>query len=177
MTNPPSLPHHGGCDNFLGVNWGNDKYNFTLDSSYFFAIPNSQSAFTLVYNLWQNQTLTPTPARVTTTVTGNLKAYTWYNTGVGSGIVASAEVVPLQRLPVVLVNMTGELEGLPGYGYRYTGEQRFSAFDMGMGTDLPPGADPWIFKSGLKGVPDCRASSLESKALLRAQQHGHVSDS
>ena len=90
---------------------------------------------------WQDQTLTPTPARVTTSVTGNLRAYTWYNTSVGSGIVASAEVAPLQRLPVVLVNMTGELESLPGYGYRCTGEQRFYVFNVGMGGNLPAGAD------------------------------------
>jgi hypothetical protein len=101
----------------------------------FFPLDNTQSTFTVVYNLWQ--TLTPTPARVTTSVTGNLTAYTWWNTTVSSGIVASAEVVPLQRLPVVLVNMTGELENLSGYGYRYTGEQRFYSFDLNINGTAP----------------------------------------
>jgi hypothetical protein len=156
------------------MNEGNDNHNFTFSSSYFFAIPNSQSTFTLQFNLWQNETLTAAPPRATVTVTGQVKAGAWAN-ATGS-IFATAQVVPLNRLPVILVNKTGEIENLPGYGYRYVGEQRFYAFDLGMGTDLPSGADPWIFRPGLKGVPASRASSLESKALLRAQQHGHISD-
>ncbi len=150
------------------LNFGTQNYAFTYNSQHFFPLDNTQSTFTVVYNLWQNQTLTPTPARVTTTVTGNLKAYTWWNTSVGSGIVASAEVVPLQRLPVVLVNMTGELESLPGYGYRYTGEQRFYSFDvnLGSGPGIPAG-----FSAGTNVVLESRTALLNSSANLTMLNH------
>lgn len=70
-----------------------------------------------------------------------------YGTNCESGtlcIRGSVTTVALGRMPVTLVNSTGEIQQLPGYGDRWSGDQHFYAFyinvnDSGTGTSLHPG--------------------------------------
>ncbi len=159
-ANSPSA----NCDGLnlgLGtVYFGTQNYNFSFQSSYFLPLDNSQSTFTLQYNLWQNQTLSATPPRATVTVTGQIRAYAWAN-ATGSNIFATAQVVPLSRAPLIFVNRTGELLMLPGYGYRYTGAQSFYSFDLNLGSG---GGLPRGFVAGTNVILESKASVFDSAA-------------
>lgn len=150
----------GGCDNILGVNFGSNNYHFLYNDNYFFPMDNSLTSYSLTYNLWQNQTLTQTPPRVSeNTPTCTFSNNSWCN--VSGNIAAVAHVVPLQRLPVVLVNLSSEVKSIPGYGFRYVGEQRFYSFDLNMGSS--PAAP---FQSGTNVILESRTAFLNSSANL-----------
>ena len=141
------------------VYFGTQNYNFSFASSYFFPLDNTQSTFTLQYNLWQNETLTAAPPRATVTVTGNLKAGAYANaTG---NIWAIAQVVPLQRLPVVMVNTSSEIANLTGYGLRFEGQQKFDSFDLNFGSG---GSIPYPFKPGVNIILESALSVTRSSA-------------
>ncbi len=74
----------------------------------------------------------------------------------------SATVEPIQWTPILLVNASGEVENLNGYGYRYTGEQRFYSFYVNLpnGPSAPTKAVP--FQSGVNLVLESRSAFLNS---------------
>lgn len=159
-----------GCDTInlcppftCDVSFGNTGYTFAFGNSYFLPLNNSQRNFALTFNLWQNQSLTNSPARESVSDPGTLTAGAYFN--VSGSINAVVQVVPLQRLPVVLVNKTGELENLPGYGYRYIGEQRFYSFDLNLGGSNPGQSSPSIpapFVQGTNIILESREAALNS---------------
>ncbi len=77
-------------------------------------------------------------------------------------MLGNTTIEPAPRSGTLLVNTSSDVENLTGYGYRYTGEQQFYSFDLGMGTNLPQSADPWIFQPGLNVILESRAAFLNS---------------
>ena len=61
-----------------------------------------------------------------------------------------------------LMNLSGEVENLSGYGYRYTGEQQFYSFYVNLpnGPSAPTKSDP--FQGGVNLVLESRSSFLNS---------------
>jgi PKD repeat protein len=146
----------GSCD----LGFGSNNYNFTFNDLYYLPLNNSQSTFTLNYNLWQDNTLTATGSRESTTVTGSLNSKTigkYFNTS-SSNIWASVQVEPLTRLNTIVVNnTTGEIQNLPGYGWRYSGEQKFDAFDINISNSA---AAPFV--NGVNVILENRADLADS---------------
>ena len=64
----------------------------------------------------------------------------------------------MTREPVLLVNNSGEVNSLPGYGLRYEGEQQFYAFYL----NVYAGASGTPFQSGENVVLESRASFFAS---------------
>ncbi len=134
----------GGC----ASGGGSNNFVFNYGSSYFFPIPDQAGSFTFNFALWQNQTLTAQPSRLSGSSTINILQSC--NVGCAtaslpSGFSGSISVVTLSRAPVVLVNQSGEVGFVPGYGYRYGGEQTFDSFSLNLGTNAP---SPFSYNSG-----------------------------
>lgn len=136
-----------GCDPVLGVNAGEYNFNFNFGASYFF--PVSDVAGTYVFNLalWQNQTLTASSPRATgqTSITLTQSCNVGCTTAsLPNGFTGSISVVTIPRAPVIFVNRTGEVANLPGFGYRYEGEQEFDTFAVTVGSNA---VAPFSFSS------------------------------
>jgi hypothetical protein len=145
----------GGCTG------GSNNFVFNFGSSSFFPIADSPGSYSFNFALWQNNTLTAQPSRLSGSSTITL--YQACNVGCAtanlpSGFSGSIAVVKLQRANVVLVNGTNEILNMPGYGYRFEGEQKFYSFDFNMGS----GTIPAPFVQGLNVLLESRQALLNS---------------
>jgi hypothetical protein len=150
----PSSSSGATCDLVLP---GADNFAFNMNDVYLFPLALGASHESLQFDTWQNNTLTTSGAvrQDTLSISISLGATVATNDG---NLEASARVVQMTREPVVLVNNTGEVNRLPGYGLRYVGEQQFYAFYL----NVYAGASGTPFQSGENVVLESRASFLAS---------------
>ena len=136
---------------------GYDNFHFNMYDTYLFPLAAGAGTATLQFDVWQNNTLTTSGAihQDSLTLPVNLGASGATN---DANLEASARVVQMNRQPVMLVNNTGEVENLPGYGLRYNGEQQFYAFYL----NVYSGASGTPFQNGENVVLESRASFLAS---------------
>ncbi len=123
------------------------------------------SSFSLEFDLWPTGTVSASAASAYDTSIQNapIGVGDIYTTnGAATNVHASVTVIALQRAPLVLMNLSGEVENLSGYGYRYTGEQRFYSFYVNLpnGPSAPTQSDP--FQSGVNLVLESRSAFLNS---------------
>ena len=132
------------------------------------------SSFSLEFDLWPTGTVSASAASAyDATISGKSTTLgaTYYANGGspsnpcpsgGTHVCASVTVIALERAPLVLMNLSGEVENLNGYGYRYTGEQRFYSFYVNLpnGPSAPTQSDP--FQSGVNLVLESRSAFLNS---------------
>ena len=68
----------------------------------------------------------------------------------------------MTRALVILVNTSSDAKNLTEQDCRYTGERELHAFSMGMGTNLPAGADSRIINQGLTVALESRVACRNS---------------
>ncbi len=136
---------------------GYDNFHFNMYDTYLFPLAAGAGTATLQFDVWQNNTLTTSGAihQDSFTLPVSLGANSATN---DANLEASARVVQMDREPVVLVNNSGEIANLPGYGLRYNGEQQFYAFYL----NVYSGASGTAFQSGENVVLESRTSFLAS---------------
>lgn len=138
------------------LNLGSTGFTATFNDNYFLPVDNSQATWSVEFDLWQNQTMTAEGAHVTVDLSGSMSSQSPVSTPGGSGITATAQLVPMQREPLILENTTGELQNVPGYGYRFTGSSGgFEAFYVNMGTQYSP---PAPFVAGVNIILESQAA-------------------
>lgn len=107
--------------------------------TYLLPVLNSAPSWEIQLNLWETRTSTVEGSHNTTNLTGSMSSLGVVATNPSIDWTVSAQLVYLQRVPVILANTTGELEQLPGYGYRFDGSStQFDAFYVDMNTGSPP---------------------------------------
>lgn len=141
------------CD--LGV--GDSSYTGNFNDKFTLPVNNSLSTYTVTFSLYQNDSF-QTGSDESGVLSGPLTSGSTVWTATGAALNASIEVAPLPQAHVVLVNDTGELSSLPGYGPRYEGEQRYYAFSINQGAAEGP------FVAGLNIILESRHSYLNSPA-------------
>ena len=173
LTNSNPVGPKGTCGTL-----GNYHQGFTFNFYATYLLPVSDalnnSYFSLEFDLWPTGTVSASAASAyDATIRGasiTLGA-TYYTNGGnsttpcpsgGTNVCATVTVIALQRAPLVLMNLSGEVENLSGYGYRYTGEQQFYSFYMNLpnGPSAPTKSDP--FQSGVNLVLESRSAFLNS---------------
>jgi hypothetical protein len=134
----PAVSGSGGSScGFLGL--GSTGFTATFNDYYFLPVDNTQSSWSVQFDLWQNQTMTAEGSHVSVDLSGSMTSLAPVSTPSGSGFTATAQLVPMQRTPVILENTTGELQIVPGYGYRFSGSSsQFEAFYINMGSQYAP---------------------------------------
>lgn len=162
---PPSHTSNS-CD--CVILCGGDLYGFQYGSSgtsYLLPLNSESGTWTVSFELWVGNALTPQSAVATETVTGS-PWQTWTKWASQDGFNATVKVTSLPRAPTILVNTSSDVESLAGYGYRYSGEQQFYSFDLGMGasSNLPTNNTDAMFQSGVNVILESRAAYTNSTA-------------
>ncbi|MCI4341730.1 MAG: PKD domain-containing protein [Thermoplasmata archaeon] len=128
-------------------------------SSFTLPLDNSASGYSIELLLWQTGTLGAEGFHARSYLSGTLTNTGIVSTPTGASIYATAQVTPMQRVPVVFVNTTNEIENLPGYGERYVGDANgLDAFYVNMASGTPP----TDFQSGLNLVLESQAAIAQS---------------
>jgi hypothetical protein len=111
----------------------------SFGDTYLLPVNNSASSWQIEFDLWETATMTSEGSHNTTLLSGSMSSLGVVSTNPSIGWTVSAQLVYLQRVPVIFENTTGELENLPGYGYRYVGSSTaFDAVYVDMNTASPP---------------------------------------
>ena len=137
--------------------------NFTFDDRYFLPVPNFQTSYQINFDLWMNDTQNPVPPDASVSLAGPFNYASigkWVCLPSSFHITACVAVEPLQRLPLVLVNKSGDVVNLPGYGYRYVGQQDFYSVNLNLG------ASPVSIGTTGESLPAGSVTFLESEASL-----------
>lgn len=146
----------GGGSGCGFLNLGSTGFTATFNDYYFLPVDNTQSTWSVEFDLWQNQTMTAEGAHVTVDLSGSMSSQSPVSTPSGSGITATAQLLPMQREPLIFENTTGELQNIPGYGYRFVGPVGgFEAFYVNMGTQYTP---PSPFVAGVNVILESQAA-------------------
>ncbi|MCI4346473.1 MAG: hypothetical protein L3K07_06960 [Thermoplasmata archaeon] len=138
----PTVQGTGGS--LCGTGWMNlDPGEVGLSSSfgdtYLLPVNNSASTWQIELDLWETATMTAEGSHNTTLLSGSMSSLGVVSTNPSIDWTVSAQLVYLQRVPVVLENTTGELVNLPGYGYRFVGSSTsFDAVYVQMNSAAPP---------------------------------------
>ena len=173
LTNSNPIWSGGTCGTLGSDHQG---FNFTFYTTYLLPVSDAlnNSHFSLEFDLWPTGTMSASaPSASDATIKGmstTLGATYYTNKGNssnpcpsgGTNVCATVTVVALPRAPLVLMNLSGEVENLAGYGYRYTGEQQFYSFYVNLpnGPSAPTQSDP--FQSGVNLVLESRSAFLNS---------------
>ena len=106
---------------------------FTFNDAYTLPLDNSQTSFQVRFTLYHQQDASPNQGSITSPTLALANGVSWSVGGLSTCgnnacFSVSVQVEALQRSPAVLVNNSGELTTLAGYGPRWAGEQQFYAF-------------------------------------------------
>ena len=137
--------------------------NFTYNDRYFLPVPNYQTSYQINFDLWMNDTQNPVPPDASVSLAGPFNFTSigkWVCLPSSFHITACVAVEPLQRLPLVLVNKTGDVVNIPGYGYRYVGQQDFYSVNLNLGPS------PVSIGTTGKTLPAGSVTFLESESSL-----------
>jgi PKD domain-containing protein len=157
FTNPAKGSGGSGCTGYKQYTGLNVSFN----EAYQVPLNNNLSSFNAWFGLSHEDLAANGITSVTldnsTTIQAATSSSGWISTPAGSNINVSVRVMALPRAPFILVNGTEELESLPGYGYRFTGEQQFYAFYVTLGTNA---SSPFV--PGLNVILESRKAFLQS---------------
>ena len=113
---------------------------FSFNDHYTLPLDNSQPSFQVAFTLYHQLDSTPDQGTVTSPTLALANGVTWSSNGACNNNACfdvSVVVEPMQRAPTVLVNNSGEVENLAGYGPRWIGEQQFYAFYLNINGTAP----------------------------------------